>query len=125
VWDASGCNFEDPETHQFVIELLLGETRARPVFYHELGHIWDQLYMQPWQRERFEVLRHQTGIPWDYEPETFLKIEQLAPREWFANSYALCAELPTINPRWVMEAGGLISGRTLRKVCGMISRTPI
>lgn len=102
------------------IALVVNSGEGRRIFFHELGHVYDEAgFLKPWQRERFLEILGQPGRQW--------KIPGLSrsPNEWFAETYSLCATLPTVSPRasyLIFGEESLMWGRILRRMCWLLGR---
>lgn len=102
----------------------LGTASPRANLYHELGHVFEYFYLRedPAARDRIaELIAHpkMAWAPWGTEWGL------AALNEAFAMSYAQCARLPRIDPKWEYTIGVvLLAGWRLRKICGLIRTYP-
>lgn len=121
--EAGGCE----EERVIQIESFPWTENAKGIFYHEIGHIWDEESMLEGQRLHFEELIHRTGLGWREESASpsGISIGQTASAEWFADSFALCARLPHIpvgRGYGYNVAVGIMGAKQLRATCRMIGR---
>jgi hypothetical protein len=123
-WLATGCT-DGVE----LLQIRPGSGEVEDTFYHELGHIWDHTTMTPAQRSRFVHMLGQSTMPWNFDAVAAEKAARGEPylsragaEEWFADSYSVCARTPIIelDSEWVIATEGIVPGRDMRRVCGML-----
>lgn len=96
----------------------LYQASMRDELLHELGHGFDEEYMDPWERGTFRAIMGDTSpTPWDCSPG---EGAAACASERFANAYAACA----LNGRRVVRttAGYRPSRHQHRKACRAIRR---
>lgn len=95
------------------------EDMSTPVFYHELGHIFDANALTDGDRARFSQL---VGIPlpWRYP----FAEEHNGPSEYFAEAYYLCAQMGRRIASPILERPdeSLVSVRRHFQICTLIRR---
>jgi hypothetical protein len=104
VRDTVGCT---DGTSTIELAANLSSPEARRVFFHELGHVFDQEVLTPGERERETVLLHRGGDPWEPMVE-----------EAFADSYSWCARLHRFERlRYYEVEQARVTGADLEGIC--------
>lgn len=111
-----GCTFYEPGAIEIV--MLPHQWMMRGTFFHELGHVYDDSEVQPWQREAFSELAVANGRPWGNELPWGEGVD-----EWFAEAYSLCARWPSVAFNGAPSIGDRVaSRRALVKMCWLMGR---
>lgn len=111
--DALGCASEHS------IELM--SIAPRPVFLHELGHVFDWHEMTDADRARFIGITGRPDLTWWDTPRFD---HGWMAGEWFADVYSICAGAKRIYPRWEYTVGSsALDGWRVQKSCWLIKYT--
>jgi hypothetical protein len=97
---------------------------------HELGHAYDEDYMDATERQRFATLVGAPRDAWNattVTPDGYLVQSDDAVSELFADAYAACRlrMLPMIGHDWVLVYGYMPRAPRHVKICGLIARAAL